>query len=170
MARKLVPIIGLILLMCLQVSAINGCDPTTNNCTDVCGYIWNTPLGSWSLHYDKCYSEYNPMQSHYWRIDLLIAEDTWQGISCPSALALSRSVSISDCTCIGACPDVFNFSNSYFIAMPTTTTTTINEAAYLPPIHLKAGKIMQPQQQPTPIIPQKGLLEQLMNWLNSLFT
>jgi hypothetical protein len=50
------------------------------------------------------------------------------------------------------------------------TTTTLGNAAYLPPIHLKAGKIMQvtpPANQP--VQSSKGLLEDFIQWLTNLF-
>jgi hypothetical protein len=52
----------------------------------------------------------------------------------------------------------------------TTTTLVENTAAYLPPIHLKAGKIVQPTAPANqPVQTQQGFFEGLLDWFKSLF-
>jgi hypothetical protein len=103
-------------------------------------------------------------------------------IVCPSYDKLNRRITATDCFCIedaAKCRDnstnigFFNFSDSFFTTRhtPTTTTTTISEAAYLPPIHLVNGKALRPTATTIPAqqLQTQGFLEGLIQWLENLF-
>jgi hypothetical protein len=195
MANKSIQVILSLLALISLASAyhtIPGCQPELGICTNACEQIF-TNLTNSNFTYmggNQCTWNTDNASINWTYYAVMTSEGcndagwpggecAWFGFAqiggdniCPSYNTLGRQVNATDCGMDWNFDATkFNFNSDFFSGIShITTTTTINEAAYLAPIHLKAGKIVQPQQQPTPTTPQKGLLEQLMDWLNSLFT
>jgi hypothetical protein len=106
-------------------------------------------------------------------------------IVCPSYTRMGREVNYSDCICYPD-PDMygnvscvrddnitsyFNFEDIFYTGPTTipTTTTTLNEAAYLPPIHLINGKAVPPTTIPTQQLQTQNFLEGVLQWIKDLF-